>query len=225
VNGLGDDLSIDPFLEQIQDLKTLDYIQIRLSGSYVNSSCHLAPHPILESLWQGDRDENGNPINLIVPTPGSGKDPFLDQLIAIKNAGLKTQVYINASQMLQRWRRFSWGDVRLDNPENIPNISERWKEYCDTTPEVQEFIESRDYHIAEVDRGLPEDQHAYPERKYMFCYAEFLLKDFAIRYGDLIDAWIVDSGVMMYSYNGDSLYSGEAEDQKIYESGPGMTRL
>jgi len=38
VNGLGDDLSIDPFLEQIQDLKTLDYIQIRLSGSYVNSS-------------------------------------------------------------------------------------------------------------------------------------------------------------------------------------------
>ena len=66
-NGRSESLTIDDFLNQISGLKTLDYLQLHLGDSHKNSPVHLGTHDLLESLWQGDTDARGNPINLVVP--------------------------------------------------------------------------------------------------------------------------------------------------------------
>ncbi|MDO6802962.1 putative Ig domain-containing protein [Wenyingzhuangia sp. 1_MG-2023] len=203
-------LVIDHFLEQIKGLKTVDYIQLHLGESATYSSVHIAPHDLLESLWQGDVDSNGKPINLIVPRKSSGVDPFLKMLVATKNAGLKTQVYVNSANMLRSWRVRKGGEViQLPVPGDLPDVTKRWKHWCDTNPKAQQFIKSKPYHTA-ID---------WPERKYMFCYAEFVLKPYAVRYGDLIDAWLFDAGKTFYQFvGGDNRESGLLEDQRIYQA-------
>ncbi|MDF7799347.1 Ig domain-containing protein [Pontiellaceae bacterium B1224] len=196
-SGRSENLTIDAFLDQISDLRTLDYLQLHLGDSYIFSPVHIAPHDLLESLWQGDVDTNGIPINLVVPRAAAGIDPFLEMLKATKAAGLRTQIYVNSSQMLQR------GEI--DNPAQIPDITERWKNWCDTNTVAQAFISSQSYHTDGV----------HSNRPYMFCYAEFVLKEYAIRYGDLIDAWLFDSGSFMAN-NGDNATNGVADDQRIY---------
>ncbi|MDF7806355.1 hypothetical protein P4E94_02825 [Pontiellaceae bacterium B12219] len=189
----------DAFLDQISGLKTIDYIQLNLGMSYIYSPVHLGPHALLESFWQGDTDEEGKPINLVVPRASSGIDPLGEWALATKAAGLKVQVYVNSSQMLQR------GDI--PNPAVIPNITERWKTWCDTNTAAQAFIASQPYHTNGIDENRP----------YMFCYAEFILKDYSLRYGELIDSYIFDSGSFMSS-NGDNATNGVAEDQRIYQA-------
>ncbi len=189
----------EAFLDQISGLKTLDYIQLNLGKSYIYSPVHLGPHDLLESFWQGDTDAGGIPINLIVPRASSGVDPLGEWISATKAAGLKVQVYVNSSQMLQR------GDI--PNPAVIPDITERWKTWCDTNTAAQAFIASQSYHTNGVDTNRP----------YMFCYAEFVLKEYSLRYGDLIDAYIFDSGSYM-SGNGDNATNGIAADQRIYQA-------
>jgi len=98
-NGAGESLTIDLFIDSISHLKTIDYIQIHLNESYINSPSHLGPHEILESLWQGDTDTTGNPINLVVPRASAGVDPFLNIITATQKAGMKVQVYLNSSNM------------------------------------------------------------------------------------------------------------------------------
>ncbi len=211
-NGNGENIYIDSFLEQIEGLRALDYIQLHLGESFTSSSVHLGPHDLLESFWQGDTDEFDNPVNLIVPRAAAGRDPFLDMLMAVKAKGLKTQVYVNASNLLLRRRIKEKKVVILPNPKELPNITERWMEWCDTDPKAQAYITSlRSKKQFNIDGD-------FPERKYMFCYAEFILKDYAVRYGDLIDAWIFDSGKMMYLYNGDDKNSGKLNDQLIYQA-------
>ena len=118
-------------------------------------------------------------------------------LKATKAVGLKTQLYVNSANMLA---------FTGQNPRAFPNITERWKAWCDTDPKAQAFIASQSYHT-----------HArYPNRKYMFCYAEFVLKDYSIRYGDLVDGWLFDAGHQFIGRNGDSPTSGKAEDQRLY---------
>lgn len=197
-NGRSETLSIEPFLAQISHLKTIDYIQVHLGESSIKSSVHIAPHELLESLWQGDSNSDGAPINLVVPRASTGVDPFLNILKAIKLAGMKTQVYVNGSNMLQR-------DENTPNPSYIPNITERWKAHCDTDPDIQAFINSQPYH-KDTD---------YPNRHYMFAYAEFVLKVYSERYGDLIDGWLFDSGRFIYG-NGDNATNGVKDDQKLY---------
>ncbi|MEI6892080.1 MAG: Ig domain-containing protein [Pontiella sp.] len=189
----------EAFLDQISGLKTLDFIQLNLGCSYIYSPVHLGPHDLLESFWQGDVDGEGQPINLIVPRASSGVDPFGEWALATKAAGLKLQVYVNSSQLLQR------GDI--PNPDVIPDITERWITWCDTNTAAQVFLNSQSYHR----------DGTHTNRPYMFCYAEFVLKEYSIRYGDLIDGWIFDSGSFMNN-NGDDPLNGVAADQKIYQA-------
>ena len=161
-----------PFLDQINHLKTVDYIQVHLGESFTTSPVHLGPHALLESLWQEDTDSKGDPINLVVPREASGVDPFLNIVEEVRNAGLKVQVYVNSSNLLERWRSIDDSLQRLPNPAEIPNITGRWKNWCDTSTVAQAFIASKTYHT----------DPDWPERHYMFCYAEFVLKEYAIRY-------------------------------------------
>ena len=200
-NGNIEGQRMDDFLAQIDHLKTVDFIQIGLSSTFIFSPSHSAPHPILESLWEGDTDNNGDPINLIVPR-ASVDDPFLAWLESIRAAGLRTEVYVNSNNMLQ-WLGF-------DSPEPISEASKRWIEYCDTNPEVQAFINSRSYHTD----GTHDDR-----RPYMFAYAEFILKEYAIRYGDLIDAWCFDAAhVNIEGASGDDSSTDKLDDQRVYQA-------
>ena len=211
-NGGHEGLSIKPFLNQISHLKTIDYIQIHLGESSIKSSVHMGPHPLLESFWEGDTDGNGNPINLVVPRASYGEDPFLEAIKDIRAVGMKVMVYVNSSNMLNR--------SGSTNPDYIPNITERWKAWCDTNAEAQAFIKSQPYHtgIWNAATGTYIDATStYPNRKYMFCYAEFVLKVYAERYGNLIDSWCFDSGSYM-GLNGDSQTNGVYDDQMIFNA-------
>ena len=57
----------------------------------------------------------------------------------------------------------------------------------------------------------------YPNRKYVFCYAEFVLKDYAIRYGKYATSWTFDSAKHMVA-NGDEDDSGILEEQRLYQA-------
>lgn len=212
-------LTIKPFLEQIKGLRSVDYIQLHLGESFIYSPVHLAPHDLLESLWQGDTDDNGNPVNLVVPRASIDRDPFLELILDVKKAGLKVQVYVNSTNMLSFWRG-NTDPWKVDAPEELPDVTERWKNWCDTNPEAQEFINSQPYHTAiwnSTTQKYEDVTEIYPDRKYMFCYAEFILKDYAIRYGDLIDAWLFDNSKTMRLQHGEKL-TGNLEDQRIYQA-------
>lgn len=187
------EMSIEPFLEQIKDLSTIDYIQIHLSESYVYSACHTAPHDVLESLWEGEM-EGGSPVNLVVPRASQGRDQFLEWLQAIKARGLRTMVYVNSGQLM--WE---------GQPDEIGGVRDRWKSWCDEN--ASDFIDSQPYHT----------DPDHPERKYYFCYAEYVLKEYAERYGDLIDAWIFDTA---HKFNGvgDDHTTGDVATQRIHEA-------
>ncbi|MFC2090016.1 hypothetical protein ACFLT1_04505 [Bacteroidota bacterium] len=178
---------------------------MHLGESFVYSPVHLGPHALLESFWQGDTNENGTPINLCVPRASIGRDPFLDLIHDVRDAGLKVQVYVNCTNMLYFWR----GDPpwQVDPPRGLPNLTERWMNWCDTNEEAQAFIKSKPYHVD------PE----WPTRHYMFCYAEFVLKEYAIRYGDQIDAWIFDHAKFFRQRNGEAL-TGKLEDQRVFQA-------
>ncbi|MGJ8724263.1 MAG: LamG domain-containing protein [Roseibacillus sp.] len=198
-NGNIEGVTIDAFLTQIEELKTIDYVQVPLTSPNIFSPAHTGPHPILQSLWQGDTDANGDPINLIVPRT-SAQDPLLSWLEALNAAGLKSEIYVNSYNLLAR--------IPANIPSDYPDLSARWENFCDTNPTVQAFI-SNHPHLA------PED----PERrKYMFCYAEFILKEYSLRYGDLIDAWTFDSADNIMEDCGDDAASGVLDDQRIYEA-------
>ena len=192
-------MTIDAFLAQIDHLKTIDHVQVSLCNSNIFSPVHNAPHDIIESLWQGDTNGNGNPINLVVPR-ASAPDPLLSWLKAIDAAGLRAKVYLNSYNLLAR--------VPDGIPNSFPDVSARWENYCDTNPATQAFINSHPY----IDADDP------PRRKYMFCYAEFILKEYAIRYGDLIDAYGFDSADNIMEECGDDARSGELDDQRIYQA-------
>jgi len=187
------EMSIEPFLEQIADLSTIDYIQVHLNESYIYSACHTAPHDILEGLWEGDT-VGGSPTNLIVPRASTGRDQFLEWLQAIKARGLRTMVYVNSGQLM--WQ---------NQPDEIAGVRERWKSWCDEN--AADFIESESYHTSA----------AHPERKYYFCYAEYILKEYAERYNDLIDAWIFDTA-HMFNDVGDDHSTGDVDTQRIHEA-------
>jgi hypothetical protein len=198
-NGNIEGVTIDEFVTQIADLKTIDYVQIGLTSPNIYSPVHMAPHDLIESFWQGDTDDNGDPINLCCPR-SSAEDPFLSYLEALNDAGLKVEVYVNSYNLLAR-------DPDAI-PDDYPDVSARWTAWCDTNETAQAFINSQEYHT-----------NGTTNRPYMFCYAEFVLKEIAVRYGDLIDAWCFDSADnIMEDGCGDDPASGILDDQRIYEA-------
>jgi hypothetical protein len=198
-NGNVEGVTIDDFLTQINDIRTIDYIQVGLTCPSIYSPVHTAPNDIIESLWEGDTNSNGYPLNLCVPR-STVADPFLSWLEAIYAVGLKSEVYVNSYNLLDR--------IPDSIPDDFSDVSARWKEYCDTNETVQAFIESSPY-ISDDDAE---------NRKYMFCYAEFILKPYAIRYGELIDAWCFDSADNIMGSCGDDADSGVEDDQRIYQA-------
>ncbi|MGJ8744029.1 T9SS type A sorting domain-containing protein [Polaribacter sp.] len=195
----GRDYTIEHFLDQIKHLKTVDYIQVHLNESSIYSPVHAGTHALIESFWEGDTS-SGNPINLVVPRASIGRDPFLEVIKAVKAAGLKVQVYVNSSNMLRR--------VGNSSPDDFPDVTNRWMNWCDTDATAQAFLNSKSYHTDGDNENRP----------YMFCYAEYILKDYAIRYGDLIDAWCFDSGRYMWQYGGDNQDSDDVNEQRIYQA-------
>ena len=198
-NGRIEGVRMDEFISQIKDIRTIDFVQLPLTCPNIFSPTHAGPHEIIESLWEGDTDANGDIINLVVPR-ASEDDPLLNWLKALRAAGLKSEIYVNSYNLLAR------------NPEDTqvdyPDVSDRWMNWCDTNPEAQAFINSKSYHVNGDNR-----------RAYMFCYAEFILKEYAIRYGDLIDAWCFDSADnIMEEECGDEPATEDLEHQRIYEA-------
>ncbi len=199
-NGKIEGVTIDEFVAQIEAIRTLDYVQIGLTCPNIYSPVHSAPNEIIESLWQGDTDDNGDPVNLVVPR-STVDDPFLSWLVALKAAGLKVEVYVNSYNLLAR--------DTTSIPDDYPDISDRWMNWCDTSLTAQTFINSQAYHT----------NSTATRRPYMFCYAEFILKEYAIRYGDLIDAWCFDSADnIMEDECGDDPASDDLKDQRIYQA-------
>lgn len=209
-NGRVENISIEPFLDQVKDLKTVNSVAIWLGGSATKSGVYSAPHQLLESFWEGDTDANGNPLNLVVPRWGSGEeplnDPFKDWATAIIDAGFKVKVYMNSANLVG------------PNVAAISDIDERWKAWCDTNPEAQAFIDSQPYHTGIWDgTSYVDASETHPNRKYFFCYAEYVIKEYAERYGHLISSWIFDSAQDI-NQQGDVFYSGLVEEQRVYEA-------
>ncbi|MGJ8654760.1 MAG: putative Ig domain-containing protein [Opitutaceae bacterium] len=204
---------------QVEDFKTLDTIGVGFNSGATQSAKHYAPHKLLESLSQGDVDVNGNRINLLVPLWGDldldepENDAVLDRILEIRAAGFKVKAYSNAENFVG------------NNAAEYEVAVQRWKDYCDTDPDVQAFINSQPFHTGvwnatteQYEIALEGDgSETYPNRKYMFCYVEYVLKDFAMRYGPLIGGWIFDSAGDIVS-NGDSATNGVIEDQRIFQA-------
>jgi hypothetical protein len=199
-NGNIEGVTIDEFVTQIEELETIDYVQIGLTSPNIYSPVHMAPHDLIERFWHGETDGNGDPLNLCCPR-ASVEDPFLSWLEALNAAGLKVEVYVNSYNLLAR--------IPDSIPNDYPDVSARWTAWCDTNETAQAFISSQSYHTDGV----------HSNRPYMFCYAEFVLKEYAERYGDLISAWCFDSADnIMEDGCGDDPDSGTLDDQRVYEA-------
>ncbi|MDB4345837.1 LamG domain-containing protein [bacterium] len=220
-NGTIESISIDPYLQQIKDLKTLDTVAVWLSSSSTKSATFSAPHKLLESFWYDDlidRDVNGEPIkNLVVPRWGDGPEPendtFGDWCRALKAEGFNVKVYVNSENIIG------------NNLTDFEDIDERWKAFCDTDPEAQAFINSQPFHTGVWNPSTQQYEVAYdnegaelyPDRKYVFCYAEYIIKDYSLRYGHLISSWIFDSA-KDFNKHGEDEASGLIEEQRLYQA-------
>ena len=209
-------------LEAVKDFKTLDSIGVGFTDGAVLSAQHSVPHKLMEFIATEWVDESGNtaPIDYVV-APSWGdlsldapeNDVFLDKLVAIRAAGFNAKAYTNSENFLG------------SNTASLQPFVDRWKAYCDQDPEVQAFIASQPYHTGIWNRTSQQYEIAYesdgtesyPNRKYMFCYAEYILKDYALRYGNYLGSWIFDDGDTM-AQNGDSQTSGRMEEQRIFQA-------
>ena len=206
-------------MSQINDFKALGSVYLGITSGATQSARHSVPHKLLESLSHGDVDASGNRINLVVPPWGDlsldepENDSFLKKLLEIKAAGLKVKIYHNSENFVGR------------NAAEYEVAVVRWKEWCNTNAEAQAFINSQPFHTGVWNRITQQYEVAYnedgtekyPNRKYMFCYAEYVLKDYSLRYGRLFDSWIFDSADDMRK-NGDNATSGILEEQRIYQA-------
>ena len=119
----------------------------------------------------------------------------LDQLLKVTEAGFMVQAYSNCENFIG------------NNADQFDEFEASWKNWCDTNPAAQAFINSQSYHR----------KAGFPDRPYMFCYAEFVLKYHSQQYGQYIDIWVFDDGHSM-EQQGDNPTSGNADDQRIFEA-------
>ncbi|MDO7172459.1 T9SS type A sorting domain-containing protein [Mariniflexile sp. AS56] len=179
------------------------------------SPLHAVQHKLLERLALEGADGNAAPIDLITPAWGDlnsdtpDDDFYLDEILAIKARGYKVLGYTNSKNMLGV------------SGEDYNEIVSRWKEWCDTDPEAQAFINSQPYHtgIWNTNTQQYEDATAtFPDRKYMFCYAEFVIKDYSLRYNKHFSSYQFDAASTVSSIGGDNATSGIIEEQRIYQA-------
>ncbi|MDA9260503.1 Ig-like domain-containing protein [Puniceicoccaceae bacterium] len=202
-------------LESVKDFKTLDHIGVRFSDGASQSAQHYVPHKLLETVALEGVDGAGPAIDYIVaPTWGNlaldepENDAFLAEVLEIRAAGFSVSAYTNSENFVG------------PNAEALQEFVDRWMEYCDADADMQAFINSQPFHTGvwnQTTQQYDDASATYPNRKYMFCYAEFVLKDYSLRYGKYIDAWIFDDGGTM-GQNGDNATSGIIEEQRIYQA-------
>ncbi|MGJ8661294.1 MAG: LamG-like jellyroll fold domain-containing protein [Bacteroidota bacterium] len=199
----------------LQNMKTVDSTLARLNEGASVSAEHNVPHRLLEMIAKGLSSVGGDEIFAPVPETWGDfdddqpdSDRFLDEVTGIRNIQLGAKFYTNSDNFTG------------DNQDPFQPFVDRWFEFCDTDPEVQAFINSQPYHtgIWNSDTQQYEDaSEEYPYRKYVFCYAEFVLKDFALRYGKYASSWTFDSAKHMGA-NGDDDESGLLEEQRLFQA-------
>ncbi|MGJ8677450.1 MAG: LamG-like jellyroll fold domain-containing protein [Akkermansiaceae bacterium] len=206
-------------VDQVKDFKTLDTLGVSFTNGASLSAEHKVPLKLFDELWQGDTDVNGDPINNIAPVWGdlTADEPddssFLEEILGIKAAGFKVKAYTNSENFVGT------------NTTEQEVFVQRWIDYCDTDAEVQAFINSQPFHTGVWNSTTEQYEVAYesngtetyPYRKYMFCYAEYILKEYALQYGKYFNTWIFDDGGTMGD-NGDNASSGVLEEQRIYQA-------
>ena len=170
--------------EKMLSLRTLDGFGVGFTSGASQSALHYAPLPRFRSLPGGDE----------VFPPNNDTD-VLNQMIKVTEAGFMVQAYTNSENFVG------------NNASQFVEFADSWKNWCDTDPEAQAFINSKSYHT----------KSGFPDRKYMFCYAEFILKELSQEYGQYISLWQFDSAKEMES-QGDDATSGNVDDQRIFEA-------
>jgi len=190
--------------------RTLDYLTIGFNLGASQVGTHRAPHRLLESF--SEPGDSGDPfvpawgdLSSDVPTEF---DSTMDRAEKIRAAGFRVKAYTNCAAL-----------AGITSNQYI-EAAIRWEYWCDNDPEAVAFVNSQPYHTGIWNNDTQEYEDAsaiHPERKYMFCYAEFVLKEYSLRYGHLIDSWIFDSGGDISS-RGDNARSGLIEDQRLYQA-------
>lgn len=198
-------IHVDLLDDRIKNLKTLDRLRLSFTNGAVLSAEHNVPHKLFDMLSGGDA---AGPLwgDLNSDTPDT--DKMLTDILKIKNAGFDVSAYTNSENFVG------------SNADYLQPFVDSWIAYCDTDPDVQAFINSKPYHTGIWNRTTEQYEDAtdnFPMRKYMFCYAEYFLKDYALRYGKHFDSWIFDDGGTMED-NGDNATSGLVEEQRIYQA-------
>jgi hypothetical protein len=127
--------------------------------------------------------------------PENDDTTFIDNILLIKNAGFKVSAYINSEGFVGT------------NSDDLEVGAQAFKDWCDTNADAQAFINSQSYHT----------KSGYPDRKYMFCYAEYVIKYYSEQYGEYLEKWIFDDAGTMQD-NGDDYSTGDVDDQRIYEA-------
>ena len=194
-------------LDQIVDFKTIDFAGVGFNSGASTSADHFAPNKLLEILADGE------PENLHVPTWGDlsrdepQNDPQLAAILGIKEAGLQVQAYTNSENFAGT------------NGDEYAVLADRFLNWCDTDPTARAFLD-KPYMNGTWDarREAYVDTGEFPKRKYMFCYAEYVLKDYGMRYGKYMDSWTFDCGRCIREIGGDLHDTGQIEDQRIYEA-------
>ncbi|MGJ8744027.1 T9SS type A sorting domain-containing protein [Polaribacter sp.] len=199
------EILVDLVDDRIKNLKTLDRLGVSFTNGAVLSAEHKVPHKLFDMLAGGDAAAPAwGDLNSDTPD----NDKMLADILKIKAAGFYVKTYTNSENFVG------------PNADYLQPFVDSWIAYCDTDPEVQAFINSKPYHTGIWNRDTETYEDAtdnFPMRKYMFCYAEYFLKDYALRYGKYLDSWIFDDGSTM-GQNGDNATSGIVEEQRIYQA-------
>ena len=205
--------------DALQTFKTIDSTLARVNEGASVSAEHNLPHRLLEMIAAGVSSVGGAPLTgesiPVHPTWGDfdddepDSDAFLEDISDIRNAGLGAKFYSNSA------------NFAVGNSDELEVFAQRWFEWCDTNPEAQAFINSQPYHTGVWNSNTQQYEDAsnqFPRRKYLFCYAEFVLKDISLRYGEYATSWIFDASNSTMIDNGDDPLSGIPQEQRIYQA-------
>ena len=192
---------VDALLER--DFKTLDGFTAVFTSGATTSARHWFPSKLLESLSEG-QGEVAPWGDLSLDEPEN--DELMADILKVRDAGMKVKAYLNSENFVG------------SNAGWLEGIAQNFKDWCDTDPKAVAYINSQPFHTGIWNGSSYEDaSDTFPNRKYMFCYAEFVLKDYAMRYGKYLSSWVFDDGGTM-GQNGDKATSGVIEEQRIYQA-------